>query len=223
MVYNDHSKQHTREFIKSLILGGNVVSLVSDSGTPLISDPGFKLVQFLKQNDIYIDVIPGVCAPITALTISGLAPDNFFFGGFIPRTTHSKKKLFSQIRELPATLILFETSNRILSSLQCANEILGDRLVCIARELTKIHQEIKFDKISNIIQALSESSRFKGEIVLLIEGYSNNETDDSKIIDEIKELIIKEETTKNIVESLYFKYKELHSKNKIYSLVKKQI
>ncbi|MCZ6914011.1 MAG: 16S rRNA (cytidine(1402)-2'-O)-methyltransferase, partial [Rickettsia endosymbiont of Ixodes persulcatus] len=142
-IYNDHSDKKDREHIISLIKAGNIVSLISNAGTPLISDPGYKLSRDLRMLNCHIDVIPGVSAPITALTLSALPTDRFLFHGFLPKTTESKKKVFSELVNLKATLIFFETAPRLINTLSVAKEILGNQEICVARELTKLYQEIK--------------------------------------------------------------------------------
>ena len=107
-IYNDHSDEKHRENIISLIKSGNIISLISDAGTPLISDPGYKLVRDIRNLNCHIDVVPGVSAPVTALTLSALPTDRFLFHGFLPKTIESKKKIFSELVNLKATLIFLK-------------------------------------------------------------------------------------------------------------------
>lgn len=168
-VYNDHSTDKQRNMVARLIDSGGVVSLVSDAGTPLISDPGFKLIRHLKGLGYFIEAAPGASAPIAALTLSGLAPDRFLFAGFLPKTTIKKQKIFMEFADLKSTLIFFETASRLIDSLNIAMSVLGNRQACVARELTKLYQEIKTASLQELIEHYTKST-LKGEIVLLISG-----------------------------------------------------
>jgi len=120
---------------------GKDVALISDAGTPLVSDPGYRLVAACREAGYTISPIPGPCAATAALTASGLPPHPFTFLGFLPRKTSDKKKLFETYGPVPATLVLFERKDRLMKSLQTAFEVLGQRELCIARELTKEHEQ----------------------------------------------------------------------------------
>ncbi|WP_347939045.1 16S rRNA (cytidine(1402)-2'-O)-methyltransferase [Rickettsia oklahomensis] len=216
-IYNDHSDKKDRERIISLIAEGNIVSLISDAGTPLISDPGYKLSRDLRMLNCHIDVIPGVSAPITALTLSTLPTDRFLFHGFLPKTIESKKKIFSELVNLKATLVFFETVPRLLNTLSVVKEILGNREICVARELTKRYQEIKTGDIDEII-AFYQKNIFKGEIVLLISGnlQEKEEVDLEKFIEFCLNRNLSNKTT---TELAYEKFKNIYSKKEIYKLV----
>ncbi len=150
-MYNDLSSAVDRENIKAWIDNGEIISLISDAGTPLISDPGFKLVKDLKILNYHIDAIPGVSSLITAITISGLPSARFLFAGFLPKTTDSKKKIFTEFSNINATLIFFETAARLQHTLQTALTVLGNREICVARELTKLYQEVKTGYLEDLI------------------------------------------------------------------------
>lgn len=167
VVYNDHSTQYDREKIFNLIQQGFVLSLTSDAGTPLISDPGYKLVQYLKANDVHIDAIPGACSAIAALTLSYLQTDEFMFLGFVPKK--NKEDKFLEVVNISATLIFFETSDRVLDTLKAMVKVFGSRSASIVREITKLYQETITGSIEELIIKL-ESLSIKGEIVLVIQG-----------------------------------------------------
>ena len=185
-IYNDHSDSQEREVICTLIDNGAVVSLISDAGTPLISDPGYKLVRQLRKLNYHIDVIPGVSALTAAIAISGLPSDRFLFAGFLPKTIEGKKKIFTELVNTKATLIFFETASRIERSLHTALDILGNREVCVARELTKFHQEVKSGLIENVINFYKQNI-IKGEIVLLVSGTSE-EVNATALADDLKKI-----------------------------------
>ncbi|NBU53048.1 MAG: 16S rRNA (cytidine(1402)-2'-O)-methyltransferase, partial [Alphaproteobacteria bacterium] len=150
-IYNDKSDETTRKYIIKNIEAGKVVSLISDAGTPLISDPGYKLVREVKEKGYFIDIAPGVSAPIAALTLSGLPSDRFIFAGFLPKTDIGKEKVFLEFAEVDATLIFFDRSTRIVDSLQAALKILGNREANVSRELTKLFQESRTSDIESLI------------------------------------------------------------------------
>lgn len=216
-VYNDKSDGGLRDFVKKLILEGKIVSLVSDAGTPLISDPGYKLVRELKLDNLHVDVIPGACAVIAALTLSGLPTDKFLFSGFLPKTREGKRKIFEELVALDATLVFYETSNRLLQSLEVALEVFGDREANIARELTKLYQESKLLKISELIEHYKSNSP-RGEIVFSISGKADQEISESTLEDEISLLLSKGESAKTVSDAVFAKYKGKFSRKFIYQI-----
>ena len=199
-LYNEHSDDFMRNKILEMIKEDKIISLVSDAGTPLISDPGYKLVKMLQDEGCFIDIAPGVSSTIAALTLSGLPTDKFSFLGFIPKT--SKQKFFQQALEYKSTLIFFETAKRIISSLEAALEILGNREAAIAREITKLYQESNRAPISELIEYYTNKPP-KGEIVFLISGEQNNEDISEEEI--LSELIIlrKNLSSKDATEKLF--------------------
>jgi len=170
MSYHEHSDTSTRKFIIDQINKGKNISLVSDAGTPLISDPGYKLVKELKKKNLSVTSCPGPSSPITALTLSGLPSDKFFFLGFLPVKTKAKKDYLLEIKDIESTMIFFESSNRLVKSLKLILEIFGDRNISICRELTKKFEEVLTLKASEIIKNLSSRDNIKGEIIIVIEG-----------------------------------------------------
>lgn len=222
-VYNDHSSEKNRQNIKDLINQGNIVSLISDAGTPLISDPGYKLVRDLRNLDYHVEAVPGVSSPITALTISALPSDRFLFCGFLPKTTPAKKKIFIELKEadINATMIFFEAATRLIESLKTAREIFGNRAVCVARELTKLYQEVKTDNIDNIIE-FYEKNLLKGEIVLLVSGNlktHNKKELSAKLQDFIKLSFNKKLSAKTIADLACKQFSNSYNRKEIYKIV----
>ena len=170
MSYNEHSDRGTREFIVNQIDKGKSISLVSDAGTPLISDPGYKLIKELKKKNLTVTSCPGPSSPITAITLAGLPSDKFFFSGFLPVKSKARKDYLLKIKNIESTIIFFESPNRIVKSLETILEILGDRNIAICRELTKKFEEVITLKVSEAIKNLSSRDNIKGEIVIVIEG-----------------------------------------------------
>ena len=170
MSYNEHSDRGTREFIVNQIVRGKSISLVSDAGTPLISDPGYKLIKELKKKNLTVTSCPGPSSPITAITLAGLPSDKFFFSGFLPVKSKARKDYLLKIKNIESTIIFFESPNRIVKSLETILEIFGDRNIAICRELTKKFEEVITLKVSEAIKNLSSRDNIKGEIVIVIEG-----------------------------------------------------
>ncbi|RPF90039.1 MAG: 16S rRNA (cytidine(1402)-2'-O)-methyltransferase [Rhizobiales bacterium TMED168] len=181
--YHEHSNPKTRKFIIDEIKKGKCISLVSDAGTPLISDPGFKLVKELKSKNIKITSCPGPSSPIAALIMSGLPTDKFFFSGFLPVKIKAKKEYLTSLKNFNSSLIFFESSKRLLKSLEIMLEIFGDRNMSVCRELTKKFEEVISYKISDVIKNISSRKSIKGEIVIVVEG--SNDLGGSVNIDRI--------------------------------------
>src|SRR4030066_1828634 len=158
-----------REFILSKLKKGDQIALVSDAGTPGISDPGFRLIQTAIENQIPIIPIPGPSAVIAALSVSGLPTDAFLFKGFLPHKSKKRRDLLRQLEEVKATLIFYESPHRISETLRDILEILGDREIVLTRELTKVYEEIIRGKVSEILNQIGDRT-LKGEITLVISG-----------------------------------------------------
>ena len=214
-VYSDRSDGSLRNLIKKFIIDGKIVSLISDAGTPLISDPGYKLVRKLKTEGFYIDVIPGPCAIITALTLSGLPTDKFLYSGFLPKTKEKKKKVFKELSLLDTTLIFYETANRLVQTLETALEVFGDREANVARELTKLHQESRLASLSELLEHY-KSIPAKGEIVFSISGKVEKSVSDSVIGKELSALLSKGKSAKTASDTVFGKYKGQFSRKNIY-------
>ncbi|AUI67209.1 MULTISPECIES: 16S rRNA (cytidine(1402)-2'-O)-methyltransferase [Glaesserella] len=178
---HDHNEQQKAAILVEKLQQGQNIALISDAGTPLISDPGFHLVRHCRQAGIHIVPIPGACAAITALCSSGIASDRFCFEGFLPAKSKARCDKLTALSDEPRTLIFYESTHRILECLSDMQSIFGeDRYLVMARELTKTWETIHGDSIANLISWLSEdNNRIKGEIVLIVEGKSeqssNNE------------------------------------------------
>jgi len=165
--YRDQNHKKIIAHIKELLNSGKDLCLVSDSGTPLISDPGFKLVEELKKDQIQIIPIPGPSAVVAALSVSGLPSDNFSFIGFLPKKPNQRKAILQEFGSLPATLIIYESPYRIRKLLTEIHEALGGRTICLAKDLTKTYEEIRTAPIENFLKN-PEGIKEKGEYVVLI-------------------------------------------------------
>ena len=167
--YFEGNELKKREFILSRLKEGAQIALVSDAGTPGISDPGFRLIQKVIQDQIPVIPIPGPSAVITALSVSGLPTDAFLFKGFLPHKSGKRKDLLKQLEEVRETLIFYESPHRILVTLMDILDSLGDREIVLARELTKIYEEVLRGKVSEIENQIA-GRKLKGEITLVISG-----------------------------------------------------
>lgn len=165
--YNDHNADKQRGAILEKLRGGKLVAFVSDAGTPLVSDPGFKLVRECVENKISVTGIPGASSVLTALQLSALPSESFCFAGFLPPKESARRTALKSWKDVPATLIFFETAPRIEKSLTDMLEVLGDREIAVARELTKIFEEVRRAKISDAI-AFYKDNAVKGEIVIVV-------------------------------------------------------
>ncbi len=167
--YHDHNKEErTPEIIKRLN-AGEKVALVSDSGTPGISDPGFYLVRKAIESGLPVVPIPGPTAIISGLVVSGLPTDKFVFEGWLPRKSTQRKQRLKELLQEPRTIVFFESPHRLLNSLEDCLLVLGDRRVVLCRELTKKFETVERDKISNLIKEYSDKSP-RGEFIVVLEG-----------------------------------------------------
>jgi 16S rRNA (cytidine1402-2'-O)-methyltransferase len=167
--YHEHNERERAEELAQLIEGGASVALVSDAGTPGINDPGYRLVRACAERGLRVVPIPGPAAFVAALTASGLPTDEFYFGGFLPARTHARRQRLEAVRSLRATLVFYETPHRIAQALSDAREVLGEREAVVARELTKLHEEIVRGRLSELAARFSDEAAARGEMVLLID------------------------------------------------------
>ncbi|MBI4180716.1 MAG: 16S rRNA (cytidine(1402)-2'-O)-methyltransferase, partial [Chloroflexi bacterium] len=164
--YHEHNKWAKMDYIFSCLEGGDV-ALVSEAGTPGISDPGYELIVAASQRGIPVVPIPGPSVVITALAISGLATDRFTYLGFLPRKVSNRQHLLESVANEVATIIILEAPHRLLATFNDLLLILGDRRIAVCRELTKLHEEVFRGKISQAVEHFTEA---KGEFTLVIEG-----------------------------------------------------
>jgi 16S rRNA (cytidine1402-2'-O)-methyltransferase len=177
---HDHNEQDRAQFLVDKLLNGQSIALISDAGTPLISDPGYHLVNKCRQAGVKVVPLPGACAVITALSASGLPSDRFSFEGFLPPKTKARKDKILEIATVERTCVFYESPHRIMESLGDLLEVLGaDRHVVLARELTKTFETIQGMPLGELIEWINEDdNRKKGEMVLLIHGYRQMNADE---------------------------------------------
>jgi len=188
--YYEYNKFKKAPYLVEILKNGQDIALVSDAGMPGISDPGYVLIDLALKNNIKIIPVPGVSALITALVVSGLPTDKFVFEGFLPRKIKERKRYFKSIENEERTIIFYETPHRLKKALRDMLEILGDRKVVIARELTKLYEEIIRGKLSQVLTEIS-TKEVKGEITLIVQGgIKKKENSSTDFL--IKECIIEE-------------------------------
>ncbi len=174
--YFEGNELKKRDFILSKLKQGDRIALVSDAGTPGISDPGFRLIQLAIENQIPVVPIPGPSAVIAALSVSGLPSDAFLFKGFLPHKMKKRRDLLKELEDVRETLIFYESPHRISETLRDIYEVLGDREIVLTRELTKIYEEVLRGKVSEIQTHMGER-KLKGEITLVISGKTRKKPD----------------------------------------------
>ncbi len=167
---HEHNEQERVPQLLAMLRDGKTVALVSDAGTPGVSDPGFRLVQAARAEGLAVVPIPGPSAAVTALSAAGLPTDAFLFVGFPPRKQGALKRDLAALAAQRATLIFYESPRRLLTLLQALLDALGDRQAVLARELTKIHEEFLCGSLSEISQTLAQRPALKGECTLLVSG-----------------------------------------------------
>ncbi len=187
--YDDHTDSKQRHKIQALIEDGKSVALISDAGSPLISDPGFKMVRDFQMSGISVTTIPGASSPIAALQISGIESNLFTFAGFVPQKAGERLTFFQKIGSVPSTLIVFENAKRLQKTLALAHDVLGDRDACITRELTKLYEEARHGKLSELMVYYAENGDPKGEIVIVFAPPALEEISAEKLDVDIKEAL----------------------------------
>ena len=177
---HDHNEQEKAHILVEKLKQGSNIALISDAGTPLISDPGFHLVRQCREAGIRVVPLPGACAAITALCASGIASDRFCFEGFLPAKSKARKDKLENIAEEDRTLIFYESTHRILDTLEDMQSVLGEeRYIVLAREITKTWETITGNTIKNLREWLLEDpNRTKGEMVLIVEGKPKSDNND---------------------------------------------
>jgi 16S rRNA (cytidine1402-2'-O)-methyltransferase len=172
--YFEHNKLNKLDFILEKLSQGDV-ALVSDAGTPAINDPGYELVQAALASGFDVRPVPGPSAPISALTVSGLPTDSFLYLGYLPHKSSERHSFVGQVSNLPYTLVFLETPHRLLDSLTDLLAVLGDRRICVAREMTKLYEEYWRGDLSGAIEYFG-SKEVRGEFTLVVEGMKKVES-----------------------------------------------
>jgi 16S rRNA (cytidine1402-2'-O)-methyltransferase len=166
--YHDHNAAEARPKLMARLTAGAAIALVSDAGTPLVSDPGFKLVREARDAGHAVVAIPGASAALAAVSIAGLPTDRFFFEGFLPSKHGQRQTRIAELARIPATLVLFETGPRLAAAMTDLARGLGGREAAVCRELTKLHEEVRRGNLSGLAAHYASAGAPRGEIVLVI-------------------------------------------------------
>ena len=210
---HDHNEDTQAAILIRLIAEeGKSVALISDAGSPLISDPGYKLIKQCREAGVFITTLPGCCALISALQLSGLPTNRFMFVGFIPNKDKARADLFKKYQSLDATLIFYETAPRLLKTLAAAQEIFGNREMSVAREISKVYEECLTAKAKDLIKHFEENPP-KGEMVFMVSPSTEEEKADLDLDSLLKEKL-KTQSLKTVVKELVEEYNL--NKNEVY-------
>jgi len=198
--YYEYNKFKKAPYLLEILKNGQDIALVSDAGMPGISDPGYILINLTLKNNIKIIPVPGVSALITALVVSGLPTDKFVFEGFLPRKIKERKRYYKSIENEERTIIFYETPHRLKKALKDMLDVWGERKIVIARELTKMYEEIIRGNLSQVITEIN-TKEIKGEITLVVQGGIKKKEND--IIDFLKDECIMQEYLKKLKKQGY--------------------
>jgi 16S rRNA (cytidine1402-2'-O)-methyltransferase len=202
ITYHDHNAETARPKILARLAAGAAVALVSDAGTPLISDPGFRLVQAAQAAGHAVTALPGASAVLAALTASGLPTDRFYFEGFLPPREAARRSRIDELVGIPATLVLFETGPRIAAMLADLAAGLGARPAAVCRELTKLHEEIRRGDLGALAQAYRDGAETRGEFVVVVSAAGKTEAVDEVDLDAMLRRAFATASLKDAVEAV---------------------
>jgi 16S rRNA (cytidine1402-2'-O)-methyltransferase len=180
--YHEHNAQKIRPGLLAKLKDGKAIALVSDAGMPLVSDPGYRLVKDCVEQEITVTAAPGPSAVLTALALSGLPTDRFLFLGFLPQKAGERQKLLSSMTGVAATLIAFESPHRLDKTLVDLAMIFGDRPIVVARELTKLHEELARGTAAELLASFTARDRIRGEICLVIAPAEADVAEDNETV-----------------------------------------
>ncbi len=166
--YHEHNAARVRPRLMERLECGEAVALVSDAGTPLISDPGYKLVAAAAEAGVAVTAVPGASAGLAALTVSGLPSDRYFFAGFLPNRSAARRRALAELVPVPGSLVIYESARRLPAALADMAEVLGPRPAAVARELTKLHEEVRRGTLDELAEHYRSAGPPKGEVVVVI-------------------------------------------------------
>lgn len=187
--YHEHNATEARPKLLARLADGQAIALVSDAGTPLISDPGYKLVHEATAAGHVVSALPGASAVLTALAVAGLPTDRFFFEGFLPPRQAARQKRVGALAGIPATLVLFESGARLAATLADLADGLGSRLAAVCRELTKLHEEVRRGELAQLARYYASGAETRGEIVIVVAPPADQKTDAADVDDLLRQAL----------------------------------
>ncbi len=196
--YHEHNAEQARPKILEALANGSSIALVSDAGTPLISDPGFKLVREVSAAGFPVIALPGPSSVLTALSVAALPTDRFFFEGFLPSKQHARRARLNELARIDATLVMFESGARVQDSLHDLADIMGERDAAICRELTKLHEEVRRAPLAELA-AMSGALETRGEFVLVVGPPAADTGMDDATLDNLLRAALEKGTVKDAV------------------------
>lgn len=196
--YHEFNERKKADELAARLAAGDSVAIVSDAGTPAISDPGYRIVRMCREQGIPVIAIPGANAAVTALSAAGLPSDEFMFVGFLPSKKIARREKLTSVRNVMCTLIFYEAPHRIEEVLRDMQEVLGDREVCVAREITKIHEEYLFGKFSQVTSQVKAI----GEFVIVVSGATEIQQETPRTREQVLKTL---GMTRNQLYDLFFK------------------
>lgn len=216
--YHEHNADKMRPVLTARLKKGETVALVSDAGTPLVSDPGHKLVADCIKEGIYVTAVPGASALLTALQLSGLPTRRFLFQGFLPPKSSARKTTLSELKNVPSTLIFYEAPQRMIETLTDMKEVLGDRNCSVSRELTKKFEQTVRGKISDILDLYAQNGVPKGEFVIVVAPPLEEKAGEQDVETALKQAL----ETMSVKDAAAFVAQELNTnKKEVYTLALK--
>ncbi len=202
IAYHEHNAARMRPAILARLADGETVALVSDAGTPLVSDPGYKLVREAIVEGIKVTTIPGPSAVLAALVLSGLPSDRFMFAGFLPPKTVARRRELGDLAGVGATLIFFESANRLAAALADMAEMLGEREAAVTRELTKMFEEVRRGSLRELADHYADAGAPKGEVVIVVGPPGAAAVPDGAEIDRLLAAALKQESLRDAVDAV---------------------
>lgn len=199
LAYHEHNAERARPMLIERLKSGETVALVSDAGTPLVSDPGYKLVRACLENGIPVTPIPGASAVLTALVASGLPTDRFLFAGFLPAKQAARRRALNELRGVAASLVFMESAKRLAASLADMAETLGSRPCAVAREMTKLFEEVRRGTLDELAAHYKESGAPKGEVTVVVAPAAAGEIADAADIDRMLVAELRQSTMRDAV------------------------
>ena len=197
--YHEHNAAEARPKLLARLADGQAVALVSDAGTPLISDPGYKLVRAAREAGHAVIALPGASSVLAALSVAGLPTDRFFFEGFLPAKQAARQKRAARLANIPATLILFESGPRLTATLADLAATFGARAAAVCRELTKLHEEVKRGDLETLAREYAGGAETRGEFVVVVAPPEDNEKKEEGNIDGLLRQALRRVSVKDAV------------------------